>query len=287
MKIDKIKKTGKKYKITLDNGKEIATYEDVILDNGLLFHRFINDKLYKKIIEDTKYFQSYNKVLDMISRRLRSEYEVLEYLKKSEIEENDIKNIIDNLKKIGLIDDIAYAKAYTNDKINLSFDGPYKIKKNLVQNKIDESIIHEVIENIDRDILHQHIDKIIDKKVKSNTKYTSNMLKQKIIIYLVNLGYSKDMVVKRLDRKEIKNPNLKKEMDKVLNKLKKKYDGDKLIFNLKGKLYSKGYTREEIEEYIKDSSLFWAIFIWWLTFTLQSRWYRIVVWFLKPIIGNF
>ena len=256
MKIDKIKKTGKKYKITLDNGKEIATYEEVILDNGLLFHRFINEKLYKKIIEDTKYFKGYNKVLDMISRRLRSEYEVLEYLKKCEIEKDDIKSIIDNLKKIGLIDDIAYAKAYTNDRINLSLDGPHKIKKHLVQNKIDEGIIEEVIENIDRETLHQHIDKIIDKKVKSNTKYSSHILKQKIVIYLVNLGYSKDMIIKRLERKEIKNPNLKKEMDKVLNKLKKKYDGDKLIFNLKGKLYSKGYTREEIEEYIKDSLLF-------------------------------
>jgi len=256
MKIDKIKKTGKKYTITLDNGKKVTTYEEVILENGLLFHRFINDKLYKKIIEDTKYFKVYNKVLDMIGRRLRSEYEILECLKESEIEESDITNIIDNLKKIGLIDDKVYAKAYTNDKINLSLDGPYKIKKHLIQNKIDESIVEDVIKNIDQNIINSHIDKIIDKKIKSNTKYTSYVLKQKIIIYLVNLGYSKDMIVRRLGEKEIKNPNLKKEMDKILNKLKKKYDGDKLIYNLKGKLYSKGYKAEEIEEYIKDSSLF-------------------------------
>lgn len=255
MKIDKIKKTGTKYQITLDNEKTITTYEEVILENGLLFHRFINDKLLKKIIEDTKYYQSYNKVLNMISRRLRSEYEVLEYLKKSEIEEEDVKNIVDNLKKVGLIDDKEYAKAYTNDKINLSLDGPYKIKKHLIQNKIDEEIIDKVIENIDENIINEHIDKIIDKKIKTNTKYTSYMLKQKITIYLVNLGYSKDSVIKRLEIKDIKNPNLEKEMDKVLNKLKKKYSKDQLLFNLRGKLYSKGYTKEEIEEYIKNSSL--------------------------------
>lgn len=255
MKINKIKKNGKKYVITLDNGKDIITYDDVIIKHGLLYHRYISEKLLDKIYSDTAYFKSYNKVIDMINRRLRSEYEIRKYLIKNEIDESVIESIIKKLKKVGLIDDMMFAKAYTNDKVNLSLDGPYKIRKYLEDNKINDSIVNDVILNIDDNIINNHIDKIITKKIKSNTKYTSYALKQKIIIYLTNLGYDKNSIIKRLETFEINTPNMKKEMDKILNRLKKKNSGNELIYKLKSKLYQKGYAKEEIEDYIKNSSL--------------------------------
>ena len=136
MKIESIKKSGSKYKILLDNGRIINTYEEVILNNGLLFHKYINKNLLEKINIDTNYYKSYNKALDMINRRLRSEKEIKQYLIKSEVEEKDIEEIINNLKRIGLIDDRLFAKAYTNDKVNLSTDGPDKIRKYLENNNI-------------------------------------------------------------------------------------------------------------------------------------------------------
>ena len=179
MKVEKIKKAGSKYKITLDNGEVITTYEEVIINNGLLFHKYINEKLLNKIYNDTNYYKIYNKVLNMINRRLRSEYEIKNFLIKEEVKEEYINEIIDNLKIIGLINDKLYAKAYTNDKINLSYDGPYKIKRYLQKNKINEEYINEALSNIDDDIINSHIDKIIDKKIKINKKYTSYILKQK------------------------------------------------------------------------------------------------------------
>ena len=250
MKIESIKKTGSKYKILLDNGKVINTYEEVILNNGLLFHKYVSDDLYEKISIDTNYYKSYNKALNMINRRLRSEKEIVEYLRKSEVEEEDIKKIVSNLKGIGLIDDKMFARAYTNDKVNLSNDGPYKIKKYLENNDIREEYINAVINNIDKDIINKKIDKIIVKKINSNTKYNSYMLKQKILSYLINLGYSREDIVSRLDNVKVESKNITKEMDKIYNKLSKKFKDKELMFKLKSKLYSKGYTREEIEEYI-------------------------------------
>lgn len=253
MKIEKLVKVGSKYKITLDDGKELFTYDDVILKNGLLYHRYINDKLLDKIYNDTVYYKYYNKVLDMISRRLRSEYEIKEYLNKTDIKNEDIINIIDNLKSIGLINDEAYAKAYTNDKINLSLDGPYKIKNHLKKCKIDEDIINNVIYNIDENVINNHIDKTIEKKIRSNKKYTPYILKQKITVYLINLGYDKDDIINRLNTFKIKSINLDKEMDREYNKLKRKYEGREFEYKLKTKLYSKGFKADEIEEYIKKA----------------------------------
>lgn len=168
MKIDKITKAGPRYKILLDDGKTIYTYDEVILKNGLLYHKFINEKLLEKIYNDTNYYKSYNKAQTMIINRLRSEKEIREYFKKTQIDEKDVESIIDNLKKIGLIDDYKYAKAYTNDKINLSLDGPYKIKRHLEQCNIDKSYIDEVIQKIDQKKIEGHIDKVIEKKIKNN-----------------------------------------------------------------------------------------------------------------------
>ena len=254
MKIEKIKKSGSKYKITLDNGEIINTYEEVIINNGLLFHKYINSNLLDKINNETVYYKSYNKALDMINRRLRSEYEMREYLNKTEVEEKYIDEIIDSLKRIGLIDDKLYARAYTNDKINLSLDGPYKIKRHLQNNKINEEYINDAIDNIDENIINEHIDKVINKKIKTNTKYTPYILKQKILTYLINLGYSKNSIINRLDNFKIESPNTEREMDKIYNKLKRKYDSKQLELNLKAKLYSKGYSKEEIENYINKNS---------------------------------
>ena len=250
MKIESIKKTGSKYKILLDSGQVINTYEEVILNNGLLFHKYVSSNLLEKINEDTNYYKSYNKALDMINRRLRSEKEIEEYLRKSEVEENDIKEIVQNLKRIGLIDDRLFAKAYTNDKVNLSTDGPHKIRKYLENNNIKEEYINDAINSIDKEIINQKIDKIITKKINTNTKYTPYLLKQKILTYLINLGYSREDITNRLENIKIETRDTTKEMEKIYNKLNKKYKDKELIYKLKSKLYTKGYTKEEIENFI-------------------------------------
>ena len=66
MKINKIKKNGKKYKIILDNGLEIKTFDDVIINNNLLYNKIIDDELLDKINKENEYYDVYNKVINLI-----------------------------------------------------------------------------------------------------------------------------------------------------------------------------------------------------------------------------
>ncbi len=249
MKIEKIKKSGSKYKITLDNGEVISTFDDVILENNLLFDKNIDSSLLNKINTDTTYYEIYNKVLMMISRRLRSEHEIREYLDKTMVDINDKEKIIDNLKRIGLINDYNFAKAYTNDKINLSLDGPFKIAKELESHNIDSSIINEMID-IPSEVIDERLDKIISKKVKANKKYSGFVLKQKLIVYLVNLGYGRSDINRHLSLITLDNGLMFKEMEKFYKKYALKYNGDELYLKFRNKLYSKGYSLEEINEFV-------------------------------------
>ena len=252
MKIEKIKKTGSKYKITLDNGEVINTYDDVIIKNNLLFDKNIDSELLNKLNSETIYYQSYNKALSMISKKLRSEAEIRNYFY-GELPCETIDKIVTTLKSIGLINDKVFAKAYVNDKINLTLDGPDKIAKNLEKYKINEYIIEEVVNSIPREIIDEHLEKIINKKLKTNTKYSEYVFKQKLIVYLINLGYNRLDINQHLSNIKINN-NFEKEMEKTYKNLSKKYDGEELYLKLKNKLYSKGFKTEEINNFINKNS---------------------------------
>ncbi len=250
VKIEKIKKSNGRYKIIFNNGDVITTYDDVILKNDLLFDKNISKVLFDKIINDTSYYECYYKTINMISRRLRSEWEVRKYLNESGIKVEDSDRIILSLKNLGFINDLAFAKAYTNDRINLSLDGPFKIKNKLMEFNVSSEIISQVI-CFDKDFIFERINKVINKR-KCGFKGSSFSFKQKTLVYLVNLGYDRDDVLECLASTVI--PTNFDSMEKVYNKLLKKYSGDKLLYMLKGKLYSKGYSADDINDFVSKKT---------------------------------
>ena len=64
---------------------------------------------------------------------------------------------------------------------------------------IDNEIIDKYIKDIDEEILIGKIDKQINKMIKSNRKYSSNILKSKIYNNLYNNGFDKDMIINILN----------------------------------------------------------------------------------------
>ena len=249
MKIDKIKKSGKKYKIVLEDGTEIRTFDDVIINYNLLYHKEIDDVLLNKILKDNAYYEVYNKVLNLISKKIRSEKEINEFLDKYDADKN---KIITKLKSINLINDKLFAKAYISDKINLSNEGIDKIKNDLLKHNIDLNIIEEELSKIDDDLIDKKIIKLINKKTK-NSKYTGVKLKYKVVNELINLGYDKYKIIEIYDSLDIKNDNLiVKEYDKLYKQLSKKYSGKELEYKINTKLYNKGYTKEEIDTIQKN-----------------------------------
>ena len=252
MKIEKIKKSGKKYKIVLNNNDVITTYDDVIINNGLLYKKEIDSDMLNDINKDTSYYDIYYKCVNYITKKLRSEKEINEYIDLFNVSDIDKNNTIKKLKEIGMIDDIKYARAFISDKINLSLDGPDKIRKMLLEHNIKSEIIEEELNKIDFDIIEDKIKKIINKKIK-NTKYTGYVLKQKILNDLINLGYDKNNILDIYEKFNINDNNLlKKEYDKLYKKLSLKYSDKELYNKIKTKLYQKGFNINDINNIINE-----------------------------------
>ena len=200
MKIEKYKKIKEDlYRVLLDNGEIIDIYEDVILANNLLYKSEITQELLDKINIENNYQLAYNISVKYIMVRLRSINEIKVYLTKKGYSKDLIDKVIEKLIKNKLLDDEVFTKAYINDKLNFTNVGKYKLINELTTKmKVDNSVVYNVLESYE-EVWIDRIDKLINKYLKSNKKYSGNTLKNKLYIYLVNLGYDKDKVISILN----------------------------------------------------------------------------------------
>lgn len=199
MKIIKYqRKDTDKYKLYLEDGSIIDTYEDVILSNNLLYKKEINIELMNKINKDNNYQKIYNSCVKYISIRIRSVKEIRDYLNRKYVSREVQDEVIDGLIAKNLLDDNIFTEYYIKDKLNLTNWGKFKIRNNLRELGIDNNMIDKYDYLFEGDIERNKIKKIILKSIKANHKNNIN-LKNKIYNNLMNLGYSRDMILEELN----------------------------------------------------------------------------------------
>lgn len=187
-----------KYKVLFDNKKELILYENVIIDTNLLYKKEITSEEYNNLVSLNNYQDIYNKVIKYIGIRLRSKKEITDYLKKMDLSIEVVDDILNKLITNKYIDDERFSQAYIKDKYNFSNNGPYKIINELVKLGIDKDMAYtytfDIITNEE-----EKINKLINKYVKSDKKHDWHYLRNKIYNNLINLGYSKEIVISILN----------------------------------------------------------------------------------------
>ena len=85
MKIIGIKKmSNNKYKVKLDK-EEFITFDNVILDNNLLYKKELKLQDLDELKKETNYYNIYNKVLKFCTTRIRCKSEIVKYIDKHNI----------------------------------------------------------------------------------------------------------------------------------------------------------------------------------------------------------
>ena len=194
------KKSNGLYKVYIDDDNYLIS-EEVIIKYKLLYKKEISLEELENILNETNYYDIYNKCIKYISYRIRSKYEIRNYLNKYKLDYSTIENIIEKLEENNLINDEIFVKAFINDKINFTTSGPYKIKLELMKHNIDKYLIDKYLDNIDKELIYNKISKIVEKNLK-NKKYPKGVLKNKIYKTLINNGYYNDDIVYILNKYE-------------------------------------------------------------------------------------
>lgn len=247
MKIEKFKKDKNNlYKVIFEDGVEVSLYDDVIIKYNLLVNKEMDKKLFDEIIKYNDFLEGYYKSIKYINKKLRTELEIEKYLKKLEISNENIKDIIDLLYKDGYLNKEMYIKAYISDQFNLTNNGPLKVKKDLISLGYEENVIISSLQNYEWD---SRVEKIILKKKNINHKLSNNALKTKILNDIMKLGYSKEVIVEYLENIVFKDDFdiLKKELFKIKNKYSNKYNDNEIEYKVINYLFKKGFNIEDIK----------------------------------------
>lgn len=250
MKIEKYsRQKNDMYLITLEDNSKIKLHEDLILKYQLLLTKEVDSNLLEILHQENMIYEVYNIALKYLNTKMRSRRELMNYLLKKGYEQSMIDTILEMISKQGYLNDQVYTASFIHDKMALSSDGPNKIREELRNLGISDDIIEERITVFTEEIENERIENIINKQIKKNHNKGPIVLKRKIQMYLINLGYSNTLVNQVLNGKKLGNDNIsKQEYEKLYAKLSKKYSGKELEYKLKQKMYQKGFSSFDIEE---------------------------------------
>lgn len=249
MKVDKYRMLkNDMYEITFE-GHRYIVHSDLILKSKLLLRDDVTKETLEKLVFENQVYEAYNIALRQLNTKVRCYKELHDTLTKRGYNGGKIKEALDILIKQGYLSDRDYAKYYVHDQIALTNNGPWKIRKKLEENEIADKYIDEALQVFTEDIQKEKVKKLIAQLVKTNRTKSTYALKQKAIVYLINLGYSKEIINPFIVRIDFDDEKIfRRELAKLKRTLSKKYQGEELQRRIRQKLYAKGFNVSNLKE---------------------------------------
>lgn len=258
MEIKQIKlEKNKFYTVVFTEGQEVQVSEDLLVKHRLLKGSEITPELFEKLKASAGYQIGLQMAYNYVSYQLRSQLEMRQYLKKKEISSADIQEIMLRLKELSLIDDQVYAESYIRTQMRMSDKGPYVLTQNLKLKGIDSLIIEQAMYLYTMDQQLAVATKVAEKAWRKNqTKsYQENL--QKIRTTLMQKGFGSEVIQLVLDElafekdEESEQNALMIEGNKLLRR-HQRLERSKMIQKIKGQLYQKGFSLDQIQHFIDE-----------------------------------
>lgn len=192
MKITAIKQQVKRqgrYSIFVDEKYAFSLSEDALLDQKLRVGLEVTLAELKVLKNASKIDKAYSLTLAFVARRSRSEWELRDYFRRKEIDEDAGELILGRLKDFGYVNDLSFARSWVDNRRLLKPISRRKLMMELRQKRVPDDIVRQVLEEdeaSDSDTLRD----LIARKRKQ-TRYQDDL---KLMQYLVRQGYGYDDV---------------------------------------------------------------------------------------------
>ncbi|MBY0148679.1 recombination regulator RecX [Neobacillus niacini] len=202
--------------------------------------------------------KAYNRAINYLARRMRSEKEIRDYLLEKEIEQPIINEVIHKLAAQKYINDEEYALSYVRTQMNTTDKGPDLIRMELRERGINEGIIKHAIAEYPFENQVEKAIKVAEKVIKKNSKESQRIVKQKAEQFLLRKGYSFDVILLALTEADT-DKELDDEMEAIRYQGEKthrkysKFTGFEYTQKMKQALFRKGFSMDLIEKYLEEA----------------------------------
>ncbi len=248
-------KNKERYNIFVDENYLFSVDEAVLVKFQLKKEMPLTNELIDKIVEEDEVRRGLNKAIQFLAHRVRSEKEVRDYLKKQEISEAHISNVIQKLVEMNYLDDAEFAKLYIRTQMKTTTKGKGKIERELIEKGITRELITATLPFYTADLQFENASKEAAKIARRGKRTSRKILTQKIITDLMQKGYSVELAKEaaahataELDEnsdEEILGAQLEKLMRK-----NKRLDSKKARQKTIQSLMQKGFQYDTIQAYL-------------------------------------
>ncbi len=195
-----------RFNVFLDGEFAFGADEDLIVNRRLVIGKIIAPEDMEKILFEAEAGKLMERMYRWFSIRQHSEKEVRDYFRvkslesrvkgKEQISQLVIDAVIEVLKKKGMINDLEFARAWTEARRKSKQKGIRAIKAELFQKGIDKEIIEEVL-NKSFDFAQGEEDlakQALEKKMKHWKNLGPQDLKRKAFEFLMRKGFEYEVV---------------------------------------------------------------------------------------------
>lgn len=190
MKISHIKQQQKRadrYSVYVDQKYVFSLSESALLANSLFVGQELNEQELAALKDTSQRDKAYNQALGQIARRVRSEWEVRDYLKRKGYDPELIEEIIQRLYAIDLLNDAEFARMWIDNRRLLKGTSTRRLQMELRQKHIPDEVIQSSLANDSTDERA-----ILGDLIARKRKIARFADDQKLIAYLLRQGFNYD-----------------------------------------------------------------------------------------------
>ncbi|MEK4304193.1 MULTISPECIES: recombination regulator RecX [Oceanobacillus] len=231
--------------------------EDILIQFRLEKGMELDNELIETLKEQDNLHKVYTLTIHFLSYRIRSEKEVITYLQKKEVEEEQIAVIMQRLKKEKLLDDQQFAEMFVRSRMNTSSKGPKVIEQELFEKGISGQIAVNALEQYTPALQKEKVQKLLGKKIKQSSKDSFQKQINQAKNTILQKGFNQQLVfeaIQTMDQEEDTNHEweaLKFQGEKLYQKHVKKYEGFQLKQKVMEGLYRKGFHFDMIQQFVE------------------------------------
>ena len=204
MKITRLKRgvrNAQKIAIYVDSKYTFSVLESILIDENLYIDKEITEVDLDRIRELSEALEIKVKLINLISRRPRSEKEVTQYIAKQRLTDNSEKVIV-LLKEDGYIDDTKFAKWWIDQRVAFRNKSSNEIRNELRNKGISNDIIENAIEETNMSENEVSSIKLLAEKKQNLLQHknlTTEQMNEKIVQFLLRKGFRWEIIQKSLE----------------------------------------------------------------------------------------
>ncbi|WP_040224925.1 recombination regulator RecX [Bhargavaea cecembensis] len=259
-KISQQKNSAERYNIFLDGKYAFSADEQVLIRFGLMKGKILEDWEIDEIIYGDEVRKAYNKAIQFLGFRMRSEHEVKEKLLSAGFGESVVLEAVVKLRSQGFLDDESFSKALLETRKRTAKKGPAAIRRELKQKGISDKLQEEALASFSEDEQLELAEDLARKLADRGGGKTPLQIKQKIQESLMRKGYGRDVIQTVIGRIE---EGLEPEEDewaalaekwgeKAWRRYSGKYSGNERRQRVRQAMYQKGVPAEWIGRFIDE-----------------------------------